>query len=201
MAIPRLDPAARLREHAHMLPEQFQALNSADLARLDRFLHTAACGQEAMGLSYAHGFLTAVASGPERLEPAEWLRLMFDEPVFESGDEANEMLGLALRLFHEIEHSLSNDSGYRPVFETVRGPAGDTHADAQHWCRGFVSGFGLFSERWSRSARATLHVPLRLIFQLAEIRGLPDPVYAQLCDALPNAAEVVFRYWQIEGRH
>ena len=142
-----------------MLPEQPQPLNSADLARLDRFLHTAACGKE-----------------------------------------ANEMLGLAMRLFREIQHSLSNESGYRPVFDTVRNPTGDTHTDAQHWCRGFVSGFCLFNERWSRSVRATLHVPLHLIFQLAEIRGLPDPVYAQLCDALPNAAEVVFRYWQIEGR-
>jgi uncharacterized protein len=192
--------AATLREHANVLPEQAQPLNPADLARLDHFLHTAACGQEAMGLSYAHGFLTAVASGPERLEPSEWLRLMFDEPVFESGAEAGEMLGLALRLFREIEHGLHADAGFRPVLESVRDTAGDTHVDAQHWCRGFVSGFGLFSERWSRTDRAALHTPLRLIFQLAGMRGLPDPVYARLCEVVPDAAALVYRYWQTEGR-
>ena len=183
-----------------MLPERAPPLNQTDLARLDRFLHTAACGQEAMGLSYAHGFLAAVASGPERLEPSEWLRLMFDEPVFETGDEAQRMLGLALRLFGEIEHDLRGDSGFRPVFETVHSHAGITYADAQRWCRGFVAGLSLFSECWTRDARATLHRPLSLIFQLAEVRGLPDPVYARLCDALPDAAESVYRYWQTDDR-
>lgn len=183
-----------------MHPEPTHPLNQTDLARLDHFLHTAACGREAMGLSYAHGFLTAVASGPERLEPAEWLRLVFDDPVFESGDDAREMLGLALRLFQEIERNLGSDGGYRPVFEFVRDGAGRTHSDAQHWCRGFAAGLALFSERWTRSARATLNTPLELIFRLAETRGLPDTAYARLCDALPAAAESVYRYWQAQGR-
>lgn len=179
-----------------MLPETLQPLDPTDLARLDRFLHTVACGQDAMGLSYAHGFLTAVACGPERLEPSEWLRLMFDEPVFESGEEAGEMLGLALRLFGEIEHGLQHATGFRPVFDTVRDPDGGTHADAQRWCLGFVAGFALFREHWTRDARAALHTPLNLILRLADIRALPDPVYAQLCEALPAAARSVYRYWQ-----
>jgi len=183
-----------------MLPEHTRSLNQADLARLDQFLHTKACGQEAMGLSYAHGFLTAVACGPEQLEPSEWLRLMFDDPVFESGDAAKEMLGLALRLFQDIESGLRGEAAYRPVFEYVRDNAGDMHSDAQRWCLGFVSGFGLFSELWSRDARTHLQIPLGLIFQLAKLRGRPDPTYAQLCDALPEAVGSVFRYWQAEKR-
>lgn len=183
-----------------MLPDQRRPLHEADLARLDHFLRSAACGQEAMGLSYAHGFLTAVASGPEQLDPAEWLRLMFDEPVFENGAEANEMLGLALRLFQEIEHSLRNETGLRPVFDFVRDRAGDTHADAQRWCRGFASGFALFSERWTRRARGALHTPLSLIFELSQLRSRPDAAYTRLCDALPAAAESIYRYWQSADR-
>lgn len=182
-----------------MLPERIQPLTPADLARLDGFLHTAACGQDAMGLAYAHGFLTAVASGPEPLEPAEWLRLMFDEPVFSTSAEADEMLGLAMRLFAGVEYGLGN-GGFRPVFDTVRDRAGGTHTDAQAWCRGFASGFGLFSERWTQQARAALDTPLRLILQLAGVRGLPDPAYAQLCDLVPDAAESIFRYWQAANR-
>ena len=178
-----------------MLPEHAQPLVPSDLARLDRFLHTAACGEAAMGLSYAHGFLTAVASGPEQLEPAEWLRLMFDDPVFESGDDASEMLGLALRLFREIERGLDGGMTFRPVFEYVRDVSG-THADAQRWCRGFSAGFALFSECWTREARTALDTPLSLIFQLARTRSLADPAYLRLCDALPDAAGSVYRYWR-----
>lgn len=183
-----------------MLPEHACPLGRTELARLDRFLHTAACGGDAMGLSYAHGFLTAVASGPERLEPAEWLRLMFDEPVFGSGDEAREMLGLALRLFHEIERGLGERGGFHPVFEYVRDDGGRTHVDAQRWCRGFAAGFALFSERWTPEARTVLNASLDLILRLARTRGLADAAYARLCDGVPGAAESVYRYWETEGR-
>lgn len=181
-----------------MLPEPTHGLDQADLARLDRFLNTAACGREAMGLSYAHGFLTAVASGPERLEPSEWLRLMFDDPVFDTGNEANEILGLALRLYDDIERGLHGHAGFRPVFEIVRDAAG-SHADAQRWCRGFAAGLALFSECWTHAARTTLHTPLSLIFKLAELHALPDATYARLCAALPDAAESVYRYWHAAG--
>lgn len=155
-----------------MLPETAQPLSQADLARLNQFLQSPACGGEAMGLSHAHGFLTAVASGPERLEPSEWLRLMFDEPVFESGDDAQEMLGLAMRLYDEIERGLRSEAGFRPVFEYVRNGAGATRVDAQLWCRGFVAGFALFRERWTRTARGALDMPLSMIFKLAETPGV-----------------------------
>jgi uncharacterized protein len=184
-----------------MRPEHTQPLQPAELARLDRFLQSAACGHDAMGLSFAHGFLTAVASGPERLEAAEWLRLMFDEPVFETGADAREMLGLALRLFRQIERGLRGQAAFRPVVEYVRSRAGETHTDAQAWCRGFVAGFALFSERWTRDARGTLNLPLSLISELSETRGVPDPAYARLCDALPDAAQCVYHYWRGEHEH
>jgi len=184
-----------------MLPEQARPLDQADLARLDHFLHSAACGQEAMALSHAHGFLTAIVSGPERLDPSEWLRLIFDEPVFERGEDASEMLGLAMRLYQDIERGLRGDIGFQPVLEFVRDSAGETHVDAQLWCRGFVAGFALFRERWTREARTVLELPLDVIFRLAQMRGLPDPSYARLCDALPEATGAVYRYWQAEGRH
>ena len=182
-----------------MLPEHARPLDQADLARLDRFLNTAACGRDAMGLSYAHGFLTGVASGPEHLEPGEWLRLMFDDPVFASGNDAREMLGLALRLYQDIDRGL-HAGGFRPVFEMVRDGAGGSHADAQRWCRGFAACLTLFSERWTATARAALDTPLDLILALSRTRGHADPAYAQLCDALPDAAESVYRYWTAHGR-
>lgn len=183
-----------------MLPEHTQPLTQADLQRLEHFLRTTACGDEAMGLSYAHGFLTAVASGPERLEPDEWLRLMFDDPVFASGEDAREMLGLALRLFQEIERDLRSSTAYRPVFDYVDNGVGGTQVDAQRWCRGFSAGLALFSEHWTRHAHSNLSTPLVLVSQLANIRSQPDPAYARLCDALPAAAKSVYRYWQAQEK-
>lgn len=183
-----------------MLPERTQPLTQTDLLRLGHFLQTAACGDEAMGLSYAHGFLTAVASGPERLEPEEWLRLMFDDPVFASGDDAREMLGLALRLFREIECDLQAGAAYRPVFEYVQDQIGATHIDAQRWCRGFSAGLALFSEHWTRHAHSSLSTPLILVSQLAHMRSQPDAAYARLCDALSDAVKSVYRYWQAQDK-
>ena len=179
-----------------MLPQQPQTVNTADLARLDLFLRSNACGKQAMGLSYAHGFLTMVASGPEQLESSEWMRLMFDEPVFKNGVEGEEMLSLALHLFTDIERGLRCDNEFRPILDYVGDSRGSTHVDAQPWCQGFLDGMTLFNEYWSNDDRNTLKSSLNLIYQLANIHSVPDHVYAGLCDRLPDAAESVYRYWQ-----
>lgn len=173
-----------------------QPLKQADLTQLDHFLRSNSCGQEAMGLSYAHGFLTAVASGPERLDSAEWLRLVFDEPVFESGGEAEAMLNLALRLFHDIDHRLKTNVGFMPIFDHIRNTANQQYTDAQPWCLGFTDGIKLFSEHWTEEAYAILKTPVALIFRLADMHSQPDPAYARLCDAVTDAAEYIYCYWQ-----
>lgn len=152
-----------------------------------------------MGLSYAHGFLTAIASGPERLDSAEWLRLVFDEPVFESGDEAQEMLGLALRLFNDIEHRLKTNVGFLPVYDKVQMAGHQAFDDAQPWCLGFTDGLKLFSEYWTAEANTRLRGPLSIIFSLADMQGLPGTTYAKLCQTVPDAAEYIYCYWQKPG--
>ena len=178
-----------------MLPDHPQTLTTVDLAQLDRFLRSTACGRQAMGLSYAHGFLSVVASGPEQLESSEWLRLMFDEPVFESGEEGERVLGLALRLFVDIEKGLRGTLAFRPIFNYVDDSGGFRHVDAQAWCQGFVDGMGLFDELWTHATRIALQEPLGLIYQLANMPSQPDQVYARLCDRLPGAMQAIYHYW------
>jgi len=187
------------RQAHPMLPARLTALNATDLHRLDRFLRSRACGGDAMGLSQAHGFLTAVACGPEALEAAEWMRLMFDEPVFDSGEEAQEMLGFALRLYGAIESGLRSDAGFDPVFE-YSGTRSDSRLDAQAWCRGFVAGFALFQERWTRADRRRLGEPLHLIFDLAAAPAGRQPDYSRRCAGLPSAARTVYHYWHPDTR-
>jgi uncharacterized protein len=186
-----------------MLPATTHPLNQADLLKLDAFLHSPACGREAMGLSRAHGFLTAVASGPEQLEPGEWLRLVFDEPVFETGEQAESMLGLAMRLYQEIETTLESGleqaGSYRPVLDFVRDGAGGITVDATAWCQGYFSGMSLCRELWSMHAGAELTGLLAPIFELGRHRGgASDDFHRRLCDGLPGTAESVYRYWRAQ---
>lgn len=179
-----------------MLPAHTRLLDQADLLRLDAFLHSPACGREAMSLSRAHGFLTAAASGPEQLEPGEWLRLMFDEPVFESGSEAESMLGLAMRLYREIETTLDSADGYRPVLDFVR-DGGGIAVDASAWCQGYFSGMSLCRELWSMHAGGELDHMLAPIHALARYHGAArDGKHRQLCEQLPFSAVSVYRYWR-----
>jgi len=181
-----------------MLPTPTRPLQQGDLLRLENFLRSGACGGDAMGLSRAHGFLTAGVSGPEGLSPEEWIRLVFDEPVFESGEQAQEKLGLAMRLYRDIESSLGVSGRFHPVLEYVRDGSGGTQVDARVWCEGFISGMTLFREHWTEAARAVLREPLEVIFRLAQMRPGRGGRYAQLCEALPIAAEVVYLFWREE---
>lgn len=188
-----------------MLPTCLQALDQGDLLKLDAFLHSSACGREAMGLSRAHGFLTAAASGPEQLEPGEWLRLVFDEPVFASGEQAETMLGLAMRLYQEIETSLEagleHPGSYRPVLDFVRDGADGVAVDATAWCQGYFSGMSLCRELWAMHGGRELNGLLAPIFELARHRGVVrDASHRRLCDELPGTAESVYRYWRTQER-
>lgn len=180
------------------LPETNRTLSQTDLLRLDRFLHSAACGRDAMGLSHAHGFLTAAVSGPEALAPDEWIRLVFDEPVFESGEEAQEMLGLVMRLYRDIESGLGSGGQFRPLLEYVRDGGGVTRVDAHVWCEGFMSGMTLFREHWTRADWQAMNEPLTVISRLAQLPVSADATYADLCAALPIAAEMVYLFWRDE---
>lgn len=183
-----------------MLPAPAPALTQAELLRLHSFLNSEACGRDAMSLSYAHGFLTALASGPEAMEPSEWLRLVFDEPVFRDGAQAEDILGLALRLYAEIERSLGQPDAFRPVLEIVRGSRGDLVMDATAWCKGYCAGMGLYQELWVQHANLALSTWLVPIHALARSAGPAlDPAHSRLCAELPQAVQAIHRYWRAQA--
>lgn len=178
-----------------MLPTPNLALDQNELLKLDSFLRSPACGSESMGLSRAHGFLTALASGPEQLEPGEWLWLVFDEPVFANGAQAETMLGLAMRLYQDIESRLGNPGSFLPVLDFAR-DAGGVTVDASNWCRGYFSGMSVCREQWAWHASQGLDSLLDPILGMARRPPISQDVpYRRQCDALSASAEAVYRYW------
>ncbi|MCS6785423.1 MAG: YecA family protein [Thiobacillaceae bacterium] len=175
-----------------MLPTAAPHLTQAELLRLDAFMHSPACGREAMSLSQAHGFLTALASGPGRLEPAEWLRLIFDEPVFTDGAQAEDILGLALRLYRDIEVGLEAGQ-FSPVVERGRT---DGSYDASAWCRGYQSGMSLFPEVWAQHASAQLSALLSPIHTLARGEAMDESTQRGELALLAPSVTAIHRYWR-----
>jgi uncharacterized protein len=108
-------------------------LTQPELLRLESFLRSPGSGDSAMGLSRAHGFLTAIVSGPEDFESDEWIRLIFDEPVFDDSEQAQDVLGLIVRLHADIEQALPIAGRYSPMFESYRTADTATSYSSDEW--------------------------------------------------------------------
>ena len=88
-----------------MSPDQI--LSDKEFEELDQFLLSDRCGDEAMTMDALHGYLTAIAAGPEAVGIDEWLPLVWgpdpeDAPVFSSAAEAARVSGLIERVLKEI---------------------------------------------------------------------------------------------------
>lgn len=179
-----------------MFPDNPVPLTQPELLRLEAFLRSHDSGEDAMSLSHAHGFLTAIVSGPESLETDEWIRLVFDEPVFSDSGQAQDILGLIVRLHAAIEAALPVPGRYRPIFEFSTAGGGGTAYRSEQWCQGYISAMGVWSEPLSRSLLHTLE-PLFLIAkpQGRSQQALREVHYQELCALLPPMAEMVYQHW------
>jgi uncharacterized protein len=178
------------------LPDNPAPLTQPELLRLERFLRSGDSGDGAMTLSHAHGFLTAIVSGPESFEAEEWIRLIFDEPVFSDAAQVQDILGLIVRLHASIEAALPVPGSFLPIFEYVEAGGGGTVYRAEQWCAGFISAMALWTEPLSRTLRNTLE-PLFLIAspQNRAQHALQAAHYEELCALLPPMAEAIYRHW------
>ena len=57
-----------------------EPLSDAELDELEAFLASDAVPQDCMDLEMLDGYLTAVVSGPEVIQPSEWLPQVWSEP-------------------------------------------------------------------------------------------------------------------------
>jgi yecA family protein len=183
-----------------MLATNDRSITPADLFRLEKFMCSGACGEDSMGLSRAHGFLTAAVSGPETVMPDEWIRLVFDEPVFVDAAQADDILDLIMRLYRDIARNLPQQGVFTPVFDIVRDADGSENFSADEWCLGYVSGMSLAGDVWAEHAKHELGEMLTPIFIIVspedtEEGKLREERYGQLCSMLPGVAEAIYQYW------
>jgi uncharacterized protein len=118
-----------------------------DLEALDQFLMSDSGPEDCMQLSDLDGFLTGIAIGPELVMPSEWLPAIWggDEPVFESIEQAQTVIGTIMGRYNEILRALSTDpEAYAPLF--WEDPSGEVIA--ADWAEGFVDAIRLRPEAW-----------------------------------------------------
>lgn len=191
-----------------------EPLSDADYDELEVFLGSNAVPQDCMDLEMLDGFLSAVVSGPELIQPSEWLPVMWSDsqrsvtPVFQDSEQAERILSLVLRLQQSIRRTLAESpTRFRPLLyhpePSAKEESGPPEASA--WCEGYMTGVLLREDEWeplySEDASRDWMLPIEALAY-----GDHDPEYLDwvdseekrlgMIDELPIAAVLIYRFWQ-----
>ena len=99
------------------------------------------------------GFLFAVATSPELIQPFEWLPEIFDggEAGYADLHEAQFVLGEIMRIYNEVNAAVLEGDDVLPADCEMQTPAHanlEAEAPISQWCRGFVAGWQWLEETW-----------------------------------------------------
>jgi uncharacterized protein len=192
-----------------------EPLTDAELDELEAFLASDAVPQDCMDLEMLDGYLTAIASGPEQIQPSEWLQQVWSEggkssaPAFTGSEQAQRIMALMLRHMVGIERTLAESpTRFKPLLYVPESPAKQgerTPPEGTAWCEGYMSGVKLRDEEWqplydAESARDWIFPIEALAF------GEHDDDFTEWVDSdekrealieeLPVAAVLIYRFWQ-----
>jgi len=84
-----------------------QPLTEKEFKELDQFLLSERSPEDAMTMDTLHGYLTAIAIGPETIKPAEWLPRVWGEggkgvPKWKNAKEEERIRNLIMRFMNEV---------------------------------------------------------------------------------------------------
>ena len=199
-----------------------EPLSDAELDELEAFLASDAVPQDCMDLEMLDGYLAAIVSGPEVVQPSEWLPGVSSEggrastPAYSSSDQAQRVMSLMLRHMVGLQRTLEESpTRFKPLLyladeraaKAEKGPGAPGEATA--WCEGYMAGVKLRDDDWqalydARDARDWIFPVEALAF------GDQDPEFAEwvddkekrasLVDELALAAVLIYRYWHERRR-
>ena len=107
-----------------------EPLTESELDQLEAFLASDAVPQDCMDLEMLDGYLAAVVSGPEMIQPSEWLPQVWSEgnhsaaAAFANKEEAQQIMALVLRHMSGIQRTLSESpTRFKPLLYLPEGKA------------------------------------------------------------------------------
>ncbi|HEY4318614.1 MAG TPA: UPF0149 family protein [Herbaspirillum sp.] len=185
-----------------------QPLSDEEFEELDDFLLSDRCAEDSMTMDTLHGYLTALAIGPQEVLMEEWLHAVWgpeakDAPAFKNAKEAERITGLIARFMNEIAITLEvAPKEYEPLF-CEREWEGKSLLDGEAWAWGFWEGMGLRRQQWEPIWHSKLADLLRPIYLLGsdeleeeELALVDTPIKThKLTVEMESAIPHIYQYW------
>jgi uncharacterized protein len=182
-----------------------QPLSDKEFNDLDQYLLSDRTGEDAMTMDTLHGYLTAIAIGPETIMPAEWLHKVWGEhpPKFKNDKEEERIVNLVMRFMNEVLVTFEvAPKEFEPLF-VEHEIDGERLIDAEAWCWGFWEGMELRPGSWDAiydSEQADLMRPIYLLgadeIEEEELPLVEDPKSAhKLALEVEANLPLIQRFW------
>jgi len=194
-----------------------EPLTDPEYDELEAFLGSSAVPQDCMDMEMLDGFLTAVVSGPELIQPSEWLPVVWSDsqrsvaPVYSSSEQAQRILTLIMRLQQGIRRTLQEaPTRFKPLmYHAEPNIKEDMPPEGSAWCEGYMTALMLREEDWEplylQDDTRDWILPIEALAY-----GDQDPEYADwvdseekrlaMIDELPIAAVLIYRFWHERTR-
>jgi uncharacterized protein len=192
-----------------------EPLTEAELDELESFLASDAVPQDCMDLEMLDGYLAAIVSGPDAIQPSEWLPQVWSEgnrsaaAAFANNEQAQKIMALVLRHLVGIQRTLGESpTRFKPLLylpeEKARGSE-RMPPEGAAWCEGYMAGVKLRDDEWqplfdAPDARDWIFPIEALAFGDRDDDFTEwvdsDEKRAELIDELPVAAVLIYRFWQ-----
>jgi uncharacterized protein len=184
------------------------ALSDKEFDELDRFLMSDAVGDEGMTMDALHGYLTAIAIGPESVPQSEWLQNIWglhgsEPPTFTSKQQAERITQLITRFMNEIVVTFeAAPKEFEPLFCVCK-TNGKEMVDGETWAWGFWEGMQLRAKAWEAIHSSSIAPLLRPIFLLGaneisdadmQLVNTPEKCH-KLALEVESAIPHIHQYW------
>jgi uncharacterized protein len=185
-----------------------QPLSDKEFAELDKFLLSDRCADDGMTMDSLHGYLTALAIGPEIVPMPEWLPNVWgtsakQTPTFRTEKESERIIGLIARFMNEIMITLEvAPKEYEPLFCEYEAD-GRMVLDGEAWAWGFWEGIQLRADAWEPIFASPLAPLMRPIYLLGaeeieeeEMTLVDTPLKChKLTVEIESAIPDIYRFW------
>jgi yecA family protein len=126
-------------------------MNKAGTQLLTEFLNNPARPDGTLRFHELQGFLFAIACSPETIAPSEWLPLIGNDESLNFADEseAQEILGLVMDLYNEVNTAVLERSNSLPAgcaFDKNISKNFEDDSSISQWSRGFAAGHDWLDE-------------------------------------------------------
>jgi len=154
-------------------------------------------------VSELDGFLTAIASGPQDVQPDAWYAEIWggELPVWEDASEQTSFTTLVNRMMGVISGTLLEDpDNYEALF--LEQEMGDRFfLVVDPWCAGYLRGIGMNAESWGEMPEELMAEHLYPVMVFAgdendeELQSLTEEALEDLQQRLEPAACAIHAYW------